>query len=409
MRAVVIAGGLSSRFWPLGQGHKCALEVMGQPIMMHALHALPPKISEAVIVEPPSKPLSQLFKERGVKLSFPVEFRVQPEADGTWHAITIGAEGASGDILVMTGHHINPTVLKKLFNSQGNTFVCFEADRPEDYGIVTLKDGKISAVTEKPSKPESTLAVKSMYRMSLDFVNFMVDAGKTRSHPHLLEHAWTDWLPEHPAGYFVVKSEDLPSLKYPWHALDIMTFLLGKIKTPRISGEVAKTAVIDGPVIIEEGARILEHAVIKGPAYIGRNAVVGNHSLIRQSSVEEGALVGFGSEVVRSLVGPRAKIHHSFVGDSVLGEACNFGFGTVTGNKRLDRGHIKASVKGRRIDTKRKALGAIFGPESGTGINTSIMPGVMVGAKAFAGPGTVLNQNVPDGRTVYSKHQVVEK
>ncbi|MBR9682004.1 MAG: hypothetical protein GOV00_04375, partial [Candidatus Altiarchaeota archaeon] len=177
----------------------------------------------------------------------------------------------------------------------------------------------------------------------------------------------------------------------------------------KIEGEVAKSAVIEGDVIIEKGAKVLHHAVVKGPAYIGRNVVIGDHSLVRESMIEEGAVIGFGSEVVRSLIGPNSKIHHCFLGDSVIGEACSLGFGTVAANKKLNRSNIKASVKGNKIDTKRSALGCIVGDKARTGVNVSLMPGAILGKESFVGPGTVFKGVLDDKKMAYVKQEVVVK
>jgi NDP-sugar pyrophosphorylase family protein len=77
--------------------------------------------------------------------------------------------------------------------------------------------------------------------------------------------------------------------------------------------------------------------------------------------------------------------HHNYAGDSVIGEACNFGAGTKIANLRLD----KKAVFVQGVDTGRRKLGAIIGDMVGTGINASINVGSMIGDHAFIGPGAV--------------------
>ncbi len=75
--------------------------------------------------------------------------------------------------------------------------------------------------------------------------------------------------------------------------------------------------------------------------------------------------------------------HLSYVGDSVLGESCNLGAGTITANLRLDDGIVKMRVKGEVVETGRRKLGTILGDGVKTGINVSIMPGVKIGPGAW--------------------------
>jgi glucose-1-phosphate thymidylyltransferase len=108
----------------------------------------------------------------------------------------------------------------------------------------------------------------------------------------------------------------------------------------RISGTVDAASELDGRVVIEEGARIV-NSRIRGPAIVGKNAVIeesylgpytaiGNGSKVLRSEVEhsivlerckiedvgvriESSILGTGAEVVRAREKPRT--HRFFVGD----------------------------------------------------------------------------------------------
>jgi bifunctional UDP-N-acetylglucosamine pyrophosphorylase/glucosamine-1-phosphate N-acetyltransferase len=85
--------------------------------------------------------------------------------------------------------------------------------------------------------------------------------------------------------------------------------------------------------------------------------------------------------------------HFNYVGDSVIGESCNFGAGTKIANLRLD----KKSIKINDTDTGRKKLGAIIGDRVETGINTSINVGTRIGNNAHIGPGAIVTGTIaPD-------------
>lgn len=88
------------------------------------------------------------------------------------------------------------------------------------------------------------------------------------------------------------------------------------------SAKISPTAVIEGPVFIDEEAVIDHYAVIKGPVYIGPRVFVGSHSLIRNSvSIEPGAIIGSGAEIKRSYIGRNASIGSKcYIADSLIGE-----------------------------------------------------------------------------------------
>ena len=79
--------------------------------------------------------------------------------------------------------------------------------------------------------------------------------------------------------------------------------------------------------------------------------------------------------------------HHNFVGDSVIGEECNFGAGTKIANLRLDKQDIEAAG----IDTKRRKLGAIIGDKVDTGINACINVGSVIGNDTRIGPRAIVS------------------
>jgi bifunctional UDP-N-acetylglucosamine pyrophosphorylase/glucosamine-1-phosphate N-acetyltransferase len=89
--------------------------------------------------------------------------------------------------------------------------------------------------------------------------------------------------------------------------------------------------------------------------------------------------------------------HLSYIGDSIIGERCNLGAGTITANLRFDHKNVKMTVKDKRVDTGHRKLGAVFGDDCQTGVNVSLYPGVKVGAGAWIAPGVTVDKDVPEG------------
>jgi bifunctional UDP-N-acetylglucosamine pyrophosphorylase/glucosamine-1-phosphate N-acetyltransferase len=55
---------------------------------------------------------------------------------------------------------------------------------------------------------------------------------------------------------------------------------------------------------------------------------------------------------------------------------------------------VKVTVKGKRVDSGLRKLGAIFGDGVKTGINTSVNPGVKIGNGTFINAGCVIYEDI---------------
>lgn len=186
------------------------------------------------------------------------------------------------------------------------------------------------------------------------------------------------------------------AVKYPWHILDLMReFLSGLESEIHPTAQVAKTALINGPVTIEEGVKIFDHAVIQGPAYIGKNSVVANNALVRESMTGEGCVIGYSTEVARSFLGDDCWFHSNYIGDTVMGDDVSFGAGAICANLRLDEKNIGESG--------RNKLGPILGSHIRVGVQTSIMPGIRVGSNTQITSGLVIAQDIESDKFVSGK------
>jgi bifunctional UDP-N-acetylglucosamine pyrophosphorylase/glucosamine-1-phosphate N-acetyltransferase len=91
--------------------------------------------------------------------------------------------------------------------------------------------------------------------------------------------------------------------------------------------------------------------------------------------------VGNYAELKATTLGVRVKVgHHSYLGDTTVGEAANIGAGTITAN----------------YDGVAKHATSI-GAGAFTGIGTLIVAPVKMGSKSKTGAGTVLLEDLPDG------------
>ena len=308
MKAVVLCGGEGTRLRPFTYTQaKHLLPVAGRPVVEHALKAVREAgIRDVAIVVSPS--VEAQFRERfgdGSRIGLRVAYVVQPEAKGLAHAV-LCAEEFVGDeaFLVYLGDNLlqgGVSGVVDLFRSQGPAAVVTlrQVEDPRRFGVAVIENGQLVRLVEKPKDPPSDLAIVGAYAFTpllfqaarevkpsfrgelelTDCLQWLVDRGH-RVLPYRVEGWWQD----------VGRPADL---------LVANRLLLGQVER-RVGGEVDRASTIDGPVVVERGARVLGSRLI-GPAVIGEEAV------IERSTV--------GPNVA---VGPRAEVRDAEVTDSIL-------------------------------------------------------------------------------------------
>ena len=149
----------------------------------------------------------------------------------------------------------------------------------------------------------------------------------------------------------------------------------------------------DGPIVLDDNARVLDFTYFSGPVYVGPNSRV-----IERSSVKEFTCTGhtckIGGEVEASIIEPYTnKQHHGFLGHAYVGSWVNMGAGTSNSDLKNTYGTVRYDNYGQRIETDMQFLGCIIGDFSKTAINTSIFTGKTVGVASMLYG--YVGQNVP--------------
>jgi bifunctional UDP-N-acetylglucosamine pyrophosphorylase/glucosamine-1-phosphate N-acetyltransferase len=92
--------------------------------------------------------------------------------------------------------------------------------------------------------------------------------------------------------------------------------------------------------------------------------------------------------------------HLTYIGDSIIGSECNIAAGTNIANLRFDNGNIRIRVKGDKIDSGRRKMGAVFGDGVKTGINSSFNPGVKIGVNSRIGAGAIVSRDLGSNKVL---------
>jgi acetyltransferase-like isoleucine patch superfamily enzyme len=146
--------------------------------------------------------------------------------------------------------------------------------------------------------------------------------------------------------------------------------------------------------VIGPGAYVRSHTVIYAGNKIGRNFQTGNKVNIRELNViGDDVSIGTLSVVEHHVeIGDRVRIHSQvFVPEySILENECWLGPNVVLTNAKFPMSP----------DAKRNLKGPVIRPKAKIGANVTILPGVVIGANALVGAGSVVCRDVPEGSVV---------
>lgn len=140
----------------------------------------------------------------------------------------------------------------------------------------------------------------------------------------------------------------------------------------------------DGPVFVGPGATVESGSILRGPVAICEKATVKMGARISDGTTI-GPVCKVGGEVINSIFHSYSnKAHDGFVGNSVIGQWCNFGADTNTSNLKNNYSKIRMRdwATGKTIDTGIQFFGTAMGDHSKTSINTMLNTGTVCGVSS---------------------------
>ena len=420
LTAVVLAGGVGTRFVPFVTD-KTLFPFLGKPLLQRTLEMLAWNDITRVIIATNS--VNHTWLQTNLTHQFPqleITLHRQSKPKGMGDALLALKDVLPDkDILVlnagdMVSQHLLTGLLRQLKGSYA-TVTGMVTPTYQPLGYFALEGNQVVGIEEKPGPRNMPSNVANLvfhyFSDPGQFVSLLSQASRSSQDDDIYEQALARLMRLHPVELYRYTGP-WQKLKFGYHVLDMTEFLLRQMPDKMLidaSAVIAPSAIIHGPVIIGPRARVLDLAVIQGPAYIGEDSVVGNHALVRNSVIENNSVVGYGSEIVRSYVGPECDLHHVYLGDSVLERGIHFGFNAHTTNLRFDRGQIDIRLPNSQLATNKTKLGALIAKGAEVGANASIMPGITIGANSLVYPGCQVFQSVPDDHILKTQHQQVLK
>ena len=410
MKAVVLAAGRGERLWPLTEDTpKPLLPIANKSILERTLNALVSAgVRELVLVVGFRAEKIRERLGKGEAIGGELKYVKQKTAKGTADALGTCSKELRGEdrFLVLYGDDFYDSSVPRAFltkakRNKGITIGTANVQDVSRFGKIQSKRGLVTEIQEKESRAEPGQVNAGIYLMDesifpairktkrsvrgelelTDGVGILIKEGKQVHAQPLRSRKWL-------------------GISYPWDMLEANQWILESQKSVS-RGTIEKGVHVSGSVVLEEGSVVKAGSYLEGPVRMGKMCTVGPNSYLRPySTFGDGVKVGAGCEIKNSIVMKNSRIPHlSYVGDSILGEGCHLGAGTITANLRFDEAEVNTKVHGAWVNSGRKKLGAILGDRVQTGINVSIFPGVKIGKDAWIGPGAIVDRDVaPNAR-----------
>ena len=396
MKGYILAAGEGTRMRPLTANiPKPLLPVAGRPFLEHNIEALKEGGIKDIILLVGWR--AQRIREHfgdGKAFGVRIEYVEQKERLGTAHAIGMVKDKVDaafmcmyGDVVLtkesvkgMVEHH------KKV---KGSIMALTTVEDPKRYGVITVKDGVVTDIVEKPESPEANTVNAGAYILEPEIFDAISETKKSPRGEFEITDSFKKLMAKTHLFGHLLKGEWIDVAR-PWDLLEANRILMEDLETD-IKGEVSERATVIGKIQVAKGAKVLPGSYIIGPVIVGEESEIGPNAYVRPStSIGEHCKVGAAVEIKNSIIMDHTKVPHlSYVGDSVIGERCNFGAGTKVANLRLDEREVQVVVDGRKVGSGRRKLGVIMGDDVKTGINSTIDVGTIIGEGTMIGIGAL--------------------
>lgn len=341
MKGLILSGGKGTRLYPLTYTRaKQLIPVANEPVLFRVIRA----IRDAgihdigVVVGDTAAEIRDAVGD-GSRWGVAITYIQQSVPAGLAHAVKESLPFIGDDRFVMfLGDNviqggISP-LIRQFADSQWNSQIVLTAvENPQQFGVADLNpDGSIKHLIEKPKEPPSNLALVGIYMFDghireavnairpsfrgeleiTDAIQWLVDQGYA-VHPYVHTGWWID-------------------TGKPGDMLNANDHVLEEVK-PHIAGTVDAESNVDPRVTIEAGA-VIENSVVRGPAIIGEGTVIRDsyigpftsiyhHCVIEKSEIEHSivlehskildvpyriadSIIGRNATVTRSEIKPRA-------------------------------------------------------------------------------------------------------
>ncbi|MCT4786945.1 bifunctional UDP-N-acetylglucosamine diphosphorylase/glucosamine-1-phosphate N-acetyltransferase GlmU [Exiguobacterium aestuarii] len=441
--AVILAAGKGTRM--KSKLYKVLHPVLGKPMVEHVVDQLDQigVSRQIVIVGHGAEAVQDTLGTR-------VEYAVQEQQLGTGHAVQMaeaelaGKSGATlvvcGDTPLLTAETLEALLAHHEAQQAKVTVLTAIADDATGYGrVIRGEDGNVTKVVEHKDASETELAINEINTGTYVFDNeLLFDALKQVGNNNAQgEYYLPDVISIAKEAGEVVAAHTAPTFDETIGVNDRVALsqaeaIMRKRTNERLMREgvtfmdpastyISPDVVIGSDTVIYPGTVILGKTTIGSECVIGpnsdiRNSVIEDHAVVRQSVVTDSKIgeaaqvgpfahlrqqavlgantrVGNFVEIKKSSFGDGAKASHlSYIGDASIGERVNLGCGSITVN----------------YDGKNK-FETVVEDDAFVGCNVNLIAPVKVGKGAIVAAGSTITNDVPEEALAIARERQTNK
>ena len=199
-KGIILAGGLGTRMSPLTKVvNKQLLPIHDKPLIFYPLSILMLSGIKKILIivnKGQIKNFQKIFFD-GKKFGIEITFAEQKYPGGLPEAFIIGKKFIGKDNVALIlgdnffyGQNLSNKLKQTAKMKSGAKIFVHPVKSPSSYGVVTIKNGKVIKIVEKPKKTNSNLAITGLYF----FDNKVVDYTKNLKPSHRKELEIVDLL-----------------------------------------------------------------------------------------------------------------------------------------------------------------------------------------------------------------------
>lgn len=335
MKGLILSGGTGSRLRPFTYTNaKQLIPVANKPVLFRVIESIRDAgISDIGIVIGGTGDQIREAVGRGGRWGVNITYIEQDAPLGLAHAVKISHDFLGDDRFVMfLGDNvieggISPLIAQFANSDWNSQIVLTRIKDPRQYGVAELGDnGRIIRLVEKPKQPPSDLALVGIYMFDhhifeavnaiapswrgeleiTDAIQWLVNNGYS-VHPYIHRGWWIDTGKRED----MLEANDLvlEEIDYKIEGYVDRDSQVGRRVAVQRGAEIINS-VVRGPVIIGEGSRILNSYI--GPfTSIGDNVVVENSEIEHSMVLENSEIRDIEARIQDSLIGRNVKVTRS--------------------------------------------------------------------------------------------------
>jgi len=384
-QAVILAAGEGQRLRPFTVTKpKVMLSIAGKPILQYVIESLAQNgIRNIVLVVGYRKEQVFDYLGSGEQLGVDITYITQERQLGTAHALAQAKAATEKEFLVLPGDNlIDVEAIAQFVAIKPEAMLVSRVDNPVRYGVVTVEQGVVRDIVEKPKEAKGNIVNTGIYAFTkkiFGFIEAQLDI------PDVLNSMIAQGYP--------INAKEIDGtwldVVYPWDILSLNDAVLRQIPA-KLGGNIEAGVSLKGEVSVGNDTLIRSNSYIAGPVVIGDDCDIGpNVCILPATSIGNNVVISSFTEIKNSVIGDDVDIGSGcIIQDSVIDKGC------------VIKGHFSAcsSQAEVKIDDEHHQVnvGAMLGGDCSLGNSVVAQPGVIVGNYSQVQAMKLIGGRLPD-------------